>query len=118
VRFEMGLHALRGCRGGQRPWTHYELLGIAADERDPRVIEEAAVRRSGQVRAYQLTRESECTRLLGAIARAVDTLIDPVRRAEYDRSLRTPPGATPAGLPAPVATAASRGCDVRLVFSA
>ena len=114
----MDLHAVRGCRGGQRPWTHYELLGIAVDERDPGVIEEAAVRRSGQVRAYQLTREAECTRLLGAIARAVDVLLDPARRAEYDRGLGKPPGATPARHPAPVAAAAPRACDVRLVSCA
>jgi len=114
----MDPHALRGCRGGQQPWTLYQLLGIAADERDPRVIEEAAVRRSGQVRAYQLTREAECTRLLAAIARAVDILLDPARRAEYDRSLGKPPAATPARPPAPVAAAAPRACDVRLVFCA
>jgi hypothetical protein len=120
----MDLHDLPGCRGGQRPCTHYELLGIAADERDPAVIEEAAVLRSGQVRAYQLTREPECTRLLAAIARAVDTLLDPARRAEYDRGL----GIAPA-LPAPASRGlararfpggvkARRRCDVELVFRA
>ncbi len=85
--------------------TYYELLGISADERDPAVIEEAAVCRSSRVRVYQLTREPECTRLLGAIAEALSTLLDPVRRAAYDRGLRAPQRRPPA----------SRRCDVRLV---
>jgi hypothetical protein len=36
---------------GRRRLTHYELLGIAPDEGDSAVIEEAGARRSGDVRA-------------------------------------------------------------------
>jgi hypothetical protein len=116
----MDLHELRGDR---RPCTYYELLGIAEDERAPGVIEEAAIRLAGQARAYQLTHEPECTRLLGAIARSVITLLDPIRRAEYDRSLGTPPAPlAPAheGVPDTPATdgaSAPRPCDVQLVYS-
>jgi hypothetical protein len=109
-------------------------LGIAADERDRGVIEEAAARRSSDVRAYQLTREAECTRLLNAIALALVTLLDPAQRAEYDRGLGKSPGlGSPGGRPEsgpgphghklalrPVAGAveASRACDVELVCQA
>ncbi len=80
--------------------TYYQLLGISRDERDPGVIEEAALRRSSQVRPYQLTREPECTATLNEIALALSTLLDPVRRRDYDRLL----GGGPAT------------CDVRLVY--
>jgi hypothetical protein len=110
---------------GRRRLTHYELLGIAPDERDSAVIEEAGARRSGDVRAYQLTREAECTRLLNAIARALVTLLDPAQRAAYDRALGTSPGpAVPGGRPEPGGrlalmpvlggAEASRPCDVKL----
>ena len=52
----------------ERPCTHYELLGISPNEPDPAVIEEAAVARTAQVRAYQITQPQECTRLLNDIA--------------------------------------------------
>jgi hypothetical protein len=67
--------------------TYYQVLDISPDEQDPKVIEEAALRCSGHVRAYQLTRESECTLRMNEIARALITLLDPVRRREYDLGL-------------------------------
>jgi hypothetical protein len=67
--------------------TYYHLLEISPDEQDPKVIEEAAVRCSGHIRAYQLTNESECALLLNEIAKALITLLDPVHRQEYDLSL-------------------------------
>jgi hypothetical protein len=70
--------------------TYYEVLDISPDEQDPKVIEEAALRCSGQVRAYQLTRESECIQRLNEIAQALITLLDPVRRREYDLGLAKP----------------------------
>jgi hypothetical protein len=120
--------------------TYYQVLDISPDEQDPKVIEEAALRCSGHVRAYQLTRESECTLRLNEIARALITLLDPVRRREYDLSLgkhlcpalseRRPPGRrdTPVSLrgksapPAPGEDAlvlligAGGTCDVKLVY--
>ena len=82
--------------------TYYQVLDISPEEQDPKVIEEAALRCSGHARAYQLTRESECTFRLNEIAQALNTLLDPVRRQEYDQGLgkhirlalseRRPPG--------------------------
>jgi curved DNA-binding protein CbpA len=75
--------------------TYYQVLDISPDEQDPQVIEEAALRCSRHVRAYQLVREAEATLRLNEIARALNTLLDPVRRREYDLSLATAPN--PAG---------------------
>ncbi len=71
-----------------RARNYYELLGIGPDERDPAVIEGAALTRACLVRTYQLVHEAESTRQLNEIAVAMDTLLDPVRRHEYDRGLR------------------------------
>lgn len=76
------------------------MLDISPDEQDPQVIEEAALRCSRHVRAYQLTREAESTLRLNEIARALNTLLDPVRRREYDLSLATPPQPGSVGAPA------------------
>jgi hypothetical protein len=75
---------------GQSSRTYYKVLDISPDEQDPKVIEEAALRCHGHVRAYQLTREAECTVRLNEIAQALITLGDPVRRREYDLSLAKP----------------------------
>ena len=80
--------------------TYYQVLDISPDEQDPKVIEEAALRCSSHVRAYQLTRESECTLRLNEIARALITLLDPVRRREYDLGLGKPLGPAAVGAPA------------------
>jgi hypothetical protein len=76
--------------GKQPSRTYYQLLDISPDERDTQVIEEAAIRCSSHVRAYQLTRESECILRLNEIAQALITLLDPVRRRAYDLSLARP----------------------------
>lgn len=76
--------------GRQRSRTYYQVLGISADEQDPKVIEEVALRCSSHVRTYQLTRETECTLQLNEIAQAMMTLLDPARRREYDLSLGKP----------------------------
>ncbi len=70
--------------------TYYQVLDISPHEQDPKVIEEAVSRCYRHVRAYQLTRESECTPRLNEIAQALITLRDPVRRREYDLSLAKP----------------------------
>jgi hypothetical protein len=67
--------------------THYQLLGISRDERDLRVIEESALACTRRIRAYQLTHAEQATRTLNAIAQALITLLDPVRRRQYDRCL-------------------------------
>src|SRR5271166_4108070 len=86
--------------GRQPSRTYYQVLDVSPDEQDPKVIEEAALRCSGHVRTYQLTRESECTLRLNEIAEAMMTLLDPVHRRAYDQSLGKPlSAALPNGQP-------------------
>jgi hypothetical protein len=78
-----------GIPEGQRPPTHYQLLGISPDERDPEVIDAAVLRQSAYVRNFQTGKYSaEATRLLTEIAAAKLCLIDPAKRARYDAELR------------------------------
>jgi hypothetical protein len=115
--------------GPQQPRTYYQLLGISPHEQDPRVIEEAALGRSGHVRTYQLTRELESVQRLNEIAQALITLLDPARRRDYDRILGEPPGPTVLehGVAPQRLTAVGEGtlelligdwggCDVKLVY--
>lgn len=76
-----------GLPEGQRPPTHYELLGLAPGQRDPRAVEEAALLRASQARRHQLARPEEASRLLNEIARAAATLADPLTREAYDAGL-------------------------------
>jgi hypothetical protein len=77
-----------GIPEGQRPPTHYQLLGISPDEQDIEVINAAVVRQSAYVRNFQAGKYSaEATRLLNEIAAAKVCLIDPVKRARYDAEL-------------------------------
>lgn len=77
-----------GLPEAQRPPTHYQLLGLAAGEADPEIIEEAAIRQTTHVRAYQIgPHAQECTRLLNEIAQARATLMDPAKRQKYDQTL-------------------------------
>jgi hypothetical protein len=81
-------HQCLGVARGQRTPTWYQFLGVAANERDPIVLEQAAINRSSQVRVYQLVRTPEATWLLNQIAQALATLLDPVKRQEYDAGLK------------------------------
>lgn len=83
--------------------TYYQLLDISPEEKDPEVIEQAALRCSSEARTFQITHESESTLRLNEIAQAMITLLDPARRRDYDRSIGRPSGE-------------ARSCDVILVF--
>jgi hypothetical protein len=77
-----------GIPPGQRPPTHYQLLGIAAEETDLEVIEEAALGRTAHLRTYQTgPHAQECAKLLNEIAQAKLVLRDPPKRREYDAGL-------------------------------
>jgi WD40 repeat protein len=81
-------HKWLGIPKDQRPPTHYQLLGLAPEEQDREVIEEAAIRQSTHLRAYQIgAHATDCTRLLNEIAQARGVLLNPAKRAEYDAQL-------------------------------
>src|SRR6516225_2180634 len=78
-----------GIPADQCPPTYYQILGIAPDEQDAEIIEEAALRQTAHVRTYQAGPHAEdCKKLLGEIALARATLLKPEKRREYDANLR------------------------------
>jgi hypothetical protein len=81
-------HKWLGIPPGRRPPTHYQLLGIAPSETDLEVIEEAFIRQTTHLRAYQNGAHAlECTKLLNELAQAHVTLMDVAKRQEYDADL-------------------------------
>lgn len=81
-------HKWLGIPKDQRPPTHYQLLGLAPNETDAEVIDEAAVRQTTHVRAYQIgPHAAECTKLLNEIAQAKLVLLNPAKRKAYDEQL-------------------------------
>src|SRR5262245_39327981 len=78
-------HRWLGIPKHARPPTHYQLLGLAHGEDDLEVIDEAAIRQTTHVRAYQIGPHAEqCTRLLNEIALAKATLLNPAKKRAYD----------------------------------
>jgi hypothetical protein len=128
------------CNSGQPCRSYYQVLEISPEERDPQVIEEAALRCSSRVRVYQVVRALECAKELNEIAQALNTLMDPALRREYDQSLakptdpieaEPPPIAIPippallretrvaspsVGQPYQFRSEDAKSCDVRLVY--
>src|SRR5262245_57792243 len=87
----------------QRPPTLYQLLGIADDEADREVIEEAAIRQTTHLRTYQAgPRARECTVLLNEVAQARATLLNSAKRKEYDARLKKAGPPASSGPPASV----------------
>jgi hypothetical protein len=82
-------HEWLGLPRDQQPPTYYQLLGIAPDESNAAVIDEAALRQTARIRIYQTgVHGEECTRLLNEIAEARTVLVHPVKRKEYDARVR------------------------------
>jgi hypothetical protein len=91
----------------QRPPTYYQLLGIAPNETDPEVIEEAALRQTSHIRTYQTgPYAQQCQALLNELGQAKVTLLNPGKRKDYDARLgkdavskdRKPPSGLATGL--------------------
>ena len=81
-------HKWLGIPKTQRPPTHYQLLGLSPGEADNEVIEEAAIRQTTHVRAYQVGTHAEfCTRILNEISVARQVLLNPQKRKDYDHKL-------------------------------
>jgi hypothetical protein len=93
----------------RRPPTYYDLLGISPTECDSNAIEQAALRRLGKVRRFQLGQHGDLSQALATeLSRARLVLMDPDRRAAYDESLSdsvpapnspTSPAAPPTSVP-------------------
>jgi hypothetical protein len=96
----------------QQPCTFYQLLWLAPQEKDRKVIEEAVIRQTTRVRVYQSGQYArECSNLLNHIAEAGMVLLDPVKRKKYDeqllhqQQLRQAPAVVTVAAPAPVPAA-------------
>src|SRR5947209_17279976 len=77
-----------GISPDQRPINYYHLLGVSPKEKDPDVIEKAAVKRAAKVKGQDQEKHAQtCARLLKQIDQARATLLDPARRKEYDARL-------------------------------
>lgn len=73
----------------EQPPNHYRLLAINLFESDSDVIEAAADRQMSHLRSYQTGKHSaESQRLLNECAAARVALLNPQKKAEYDRQLR------------------------------
>ncbi len=77
-----------GIPKGQRPPSHYRLLGISPTEEDHEVIKGAVEHQTTLVRNQkQPEQESIATRLLYEIQEAGMVILDPYRRKQYDAFL-------------------------------
>lgn len=110
-------HKWLGIPKDQRPPTYYQLLGITQGEEDVEVIEEAAIRQTTHVRAYQIgPHAKECTQLLNEISQARSTLTNPAKRKQYDATLPQKSKTKLAGMPGPAnqVTAVAPGPKVEM----
>jgi hypothetical protein len=82
-------HEWLGITASEQPPHHYRLLGIAAFEASPTVIENAADRQMAHLRTFQTGGHGgESQRLLNEIAAARICLLNPAKKAAYDQQLR------------------------------
>jgi hypothetical protein len=81
-------HQWLGIPKDKRPPTHYQILGIAPDERSHYVIRGAAERQRQYVLSFEHgIYRAKADEVLGAIADAEVVLLDEIRRREYDAKL-------------------------------
>lgn len=81
-------HRWLGIPKDKRPPTHYQILGIAPDERSQFVIRGAAERQRQYVLSFEHgVRRDMADEVLGAIADAEIVLLDDIRRRDYDAKL-------------------------------
>ena len=82
-------HQWLGIPPSEQPPHYYRLLGIAAFEESPTVIENAADQRMAHLRTFQAGRHgAESQRLLNEIAAARICLLNPLKKNAYDQRLR------------------------------
>ena len=97
-----------GYTGGQRPIDYYELLGLDRFQNDPAAIGHAADVLTSQIRRVRPGPHLAAWQdLLDQLRLAKSCLLDPVSKAAYDASLRSPsqpPQVEAAQLAPPIAT--------------
>jgi len=82
-------HRWLGISPKDQPPNHYRLLGIDLFESNPDVIADAADRQMAHVRTHQTGKHSKLSQeLLNEISAARVCLLNPEKKAEYDKSLR------------------------------
>jgi hypothetical protein len=96
-------HKWLGIPTKDQPPHYYRLLGIELFESDPDVIAIAADQRMALVRSFQAGENSAVSQqLLNELAAARVCLLNPAKKADYDRTLRKtlapPPGSVPGGI--------------------
>jgi len=98
-------HKWLGIAPKDQPPHHYRLLGIDLFETDGDVIASAADQRMAHVRSFQAGQHSALSqKLLNQIAAARVCLLDPKKKAAYDRQLKTqlsPPNVPPPAVETP-----------------
>jgi len=100
-------HKWLGIPVGEQPPHHYRLLGIDMFEADAEVIEHAADRQMAHLRTHQTGQQGPFSqKLLNEVAAAKLELLQPDRRAAYDRRLRARLSPTPAHVHGVPSTAA------------
>ncbi|NLF73257.1 MAG: SUMF1/EgtB/PvdO family nonheme iron enzyme [Candidatus Anammoximicrobium sp.] len=93
-------HRWLGIPPKHQPADHYRLLAIERFEDDPEVIADAAERQIAHVRRYALGPHQDISqRILNELAAAKVCLLNPDKKAEYDRKLREQ--VAPQDLPVP-----------------
>ncbi len=100
-------HKWLGIAPKDQPPHHYRLLGIDLFEADGDVIASAADQRMAHVRSFQAGQHSALSqKLLNQIAKARVCLLDPKKKAAYDRQLKeqlSPRSVPPPAVQTPVA---------------
>ena len=82
-------HKWLGIPPAEQPADYYRLLGISLFEQDADVIDNAAQRQISHLRTFAIGPNADLSQqLLNEVAVARATLLSPVRKAEYDRSLK------------------------------
>lgn len=90
-----------GIPPAEQPPDHYRLLGVGRFEDDPDTISNAADRQMAHLRTFQAGPHSAISqKLLNEISAARLCLLDPAKKADYDRALLAKIARRP--LPAPV----------------
>ncbi len=89
-----------GIPPGDRPLSHYRLLGIADFEDNAEVISNAADKQMAHVHAFQIGEHAEaCQNVLNELAAARVCLLSPAKKAFYDGTLQRSESAIPLTVP-------------------